>query len=305
MFYMNQIRVLKELFNIRSAINPQTEEFIKQNLEGLMGFIPFLSTTVHFGQPFERVVINKYVREDKQNARLNNISQIKYPPTEVAKNLYYNRANLPGTSMFYGGFGMLATALETKPKIGDLYTTSFWQQKQGMRISHLPIFHKEELMTSTTQYFDDWNNYADLLGQLDSNVRKLVSELYKFITEAFIAPVNPNNKIEYIFSAVFADFFTNHPDYGVDALYYPSVPSGYISSNIALKPEILESHFELVEVHDSICIGSRESGLGGWMSHRTGTAISPSLATNELTWRHEPVPPDVNRIINHFNVQFE
>jgi len=88
-FYLNQIKVLQELFKTRSFISPQTESFIKENLEMLMGFIPFLSTTVYFGEPFQRVVINKYVREDKRNTRLQNTYQIKYPPPEVAKNLYY------------------------------------------------------------------------------------------------------------------------------------------------------------------------------------------------------------------------
>ena len=306
--YLNQIRLLREVYNTRSTINAQTETFIKENIGNLIGFVPFLSTTVHFGEPFERVVINRYVREDKRNCRLQNISQIKYPPPEVARHLSYNRANLPGVSTFYAGHGMMATALETNPKIGDLYTTSAWQQKEGMRISYLPIFHKEELFEYTTEFIDDWNNYVDFLGQLDSNVRKIVSELYEFITDAFLAPINPNNKIEYIFSAVFADFFMHHPDFGVDALYYPSVPSRYISSNLALKPGVLESHFELVDIHESVCIGSRESGTPGWMSHRTGTAISPSISDIEINWRHE-LPPEndlnTHKIIRDFNVEFE
>jgi hypothetical protein len=304
-YFLGQINILKELQKHRSTIDPSTERFIKDNFKILTGFLPFLRTDVHFGNPFDRIVINKYIREDKRNARLNFVTQIKYPPDNIAKNLYYNRANLPGQSVFYAGYGKLATALETKPVKGDLYTTTRWQQKAESRILHIPIFHNEQLVSSTSEFKNDWDQYKELLKQLDANVSKVVWALYGFITEVFTTPVNPNNKIEYIFSALFANHFLNDAAHGVDCLYYPSVPSGYISSNIALKPSILEKHFDLIEVTESICVGSKESGLRGWMSFRSGQVKNPSIKKNDLIWDNVlPDDEEVNKIIKEYSIEF-
>ncbi len=78
----------------------------------------------------------------------------------------------------------------------------------------------------TTEFENEWNEYQKLLEQLDGNVRKVVRELYEFIAEVFTTPVNPDNKIEYIFSSLVANYFLNDANHGVDCLYYPSVPSG-------------------------------------------------------------------------------
>lgn len=225
-YFLGQINLLKEFQRRRSTIDKETEKFIHENFKVLTGFLPFLKTDVHFGNPFDRIVVNKFIREDKRNARLNFVSQVKYPPDNVAKKLYYNRANLPGQSIFYAGYGKLAIALETKPTKGDLYTATRWQQKPGIKISHIPIYHSEKLIVLTTEFENEWNEYQKLLEQLDGNVRKVVRELYEFIAEVFTTPVNPDNKIEYIFSSLVANYFLNDANHGVDCLYYPSVPSG-------------------------------------------------------------------------------
>lgn len=303
--FLKQISLLRKIHKATSVFPPSIEKFITDNFNGLVGFLPFLQTRVEFGAPFERVVINRYVREDKKNSRLHNYHQIKYPPVNVAKNLPYNRANLPGQSVFYAGYGALATALETKPQTGDLYTTSCWQQKKGVGIIHIPIFHNLKLVLASPGYIDQWNDYSDMLGNLDKNVANLTKELYDFIATVFSTRVDPNNKKEYIFSALFADHFLNNKDFGVDALYYPSVPSKFSSSNIALKPSVLDKKFDLVEVKESICLSSPEPGAPGWMSHRTGMAVNIDQSKDRINWDNTPLSNYATEVIRKFEVSFE
>ena len=73
----------------------------------------------------------------------------------------------------------------------------------------------------------------------------------------------------------------------MDCIYYPSVPIGYIASNIALKPEVLEDKFELIEVTESMCTSSPPEKTTGWFSKRTGKGINVSLSSKEIQWQDE------------------
>jgi hypothetical protein len=263
------------------------ETRLRSNFKYMVGFVPLLTRHTCFGSEFNRIVLNKYVTTGNTNTRLFSISQLKYPPPEVAKNLSYNRASLPAVSLFYAGYGRLTTTLETKPQKGDLYTTSIWKQKEGTSISYIPICYMGELIERTTEFDSDWDQFTGLLRKLDKNVSIVLERLYHFITKVFITPVDPKNKKEYIFSALFADLFLNDADNGVDCIYYPSVPMNYASSNIALKPSVLESKFELIEVTESICTSSPSNETSGWLSKRTGKGVNVSLSTKTIKWEDE------------------
>lgn len=304
-YYLSQIKFLKIIHNDVANLNSKTESLLINNFRDIVGFLPFLCSNTVFGNDFERVVINRYIRSDNKNKRLEKYSQIKYPPLSVAKNLPYNRANLPGQSVFYAGDGMLATALETKPIRGDLYTTSKWKQKKNSPISYIPIFHNKELVLSCPEFLEDWNQFVKLLGSLDKNVSEVIKELYNFIAIVFTTPINPDNKKEYIFCSLIADSFMNDKDFGVDCIYYPSVPSGFASSNIALKPHVLDSKFELTEIHESLCTGSPNSIMRGWMFHRTATAFEINHSEELINWKNEGFFDDrVMSLIEQFKVEF-
>lgn len=286
-YYLERIAILERIHADIKNLGPDLERHLRSNFKPLVGFMPILARETCFGSPFNRIVINKYVSADKSNTRLFSVDQIKYPPAEVAKSLMYNRASLPGVSLFYAGYGRLTTTLETKPQKGDLYTTSIWKQKDGSSISYIPICYAQELIDRTTEFDADWEQYAGLLQRLDSGVSIVLERLYRFITTVFTTPVDPKNKKEYIFSALFADLFLNDTDNGVDGIYYPSVPIGYIASNIALKPQVLESKFELIEVTESICTSSPPDKATGWFSKRTGIGLNTSLSSKDIQWQDE------------------
>lgn len=195
-YFIQRIVILEQMHANIKNLDPHLEKQLRSNFKTLVGFIPILARETCFGSPFNRIVINKYVTADKSNTRLFSIEQLKYPPPEVAKNLTYNRASLPGVSLFYAGYGRLTTTLETKPQKGDLYTTSIWKQKEGTSISYIPICYMQELIDCTTEFDPDWEWYTGLLQRLDSNVSIVLERLYRFITQVFAARVGPKNKKE-------------------------------------------------------------------------------------------------------------
>lgn len=179
--------------------------------------------------------------------------------------IYYNCINLPRKSVFYAAYGNLVAALETNPQKGNLYTHSTWQQKEGTVITYLPIFHKESIVRSTSEFIDDWNDYQAFLEKMDKNAAIVVEEIYDFIATVFTAPVNPNNKVEYIFSAIIFDIFMNDPDYNVDC-------------------------------------SSDEVGKK-WLSHRTATAIAPNHKEELIKWENQEISDErISLLMEQYNV---
>ncbi|HEY4877090.1 MAG TPA: hypothetical protein VIH86_16035 [Puia sp.] len=117
------LRRLKAARQVSHNLLPKfLESTLISNFESEISFFPIIAFPIHFEGEFQRVVINRTVREDGKNKRLSNYSEVKYPPSKIAHKLDYNRASLKGQSVFYAGAGTLSAILETRPEIGDLCT---------------------------------------------------------------------------------------------------------------------------------------------------------------------------------------
>jgi len=281
-YYLLKIKLARNLS--QQKITEKLEKYIIKHFEELVGFFPSMAIPMTFGDCFQRLVINKDNREDKRNKRLFDYSQIKYPPKDKEKFLNYNRASLKEQAVFYGGFGELAIALEAVPKLGNLITTSKWKQKIDMPLRYLPIFYKQEV-AQTSEFEKDWNKFIDLINNLDSNLSLVLIELLDFMTEVFTKPVNKGNKNEYLFSALFSNYYLTNPHSNVQCLYYPSVPCNFASSNIACLPQVLDSYFECMEVIEVVIIQAPDNYLKGWLSIKTGKAVEVNAkAIGEISW---------------------
>jgi len=279
LFKINDLRRLS-----KQKITEDFEKHLINNFQELVCFFPNLGLPVTFGDCFERIVINKDVREEGKNKRLSNYSQIKYPPKSKEKFLNYNRASMKEQSIFYGGYGMLATTLETTPKLGNLITTSKWKQKENMSLIYFPIFYKQHVAL-TSEFKNDWKNFLDFVESLDKNLSKVLLELLAFITEVFTKPVSKENKKEYLFSALFSNYYLTNKNSNIQCLYYPSVPCDFVSANIACLPETLDLYFDCVEVIEDIIIKEPDNYSKGWLSVRTAKAIDVSTkAIGEILW---------------------
>jgi len=259
------------------------ESTLINSFESEIAFFPVLAFPTHFEGDFERVVINRTVREDKKNERLTDYSQLKYPPSEIEPKLDFNRASLKGQSVFYAGCGNLSAILETQPELGDLYTVSKWRQKKNTLINHLPIFYHEAIY-ERPEFENDWKYHNNFLSTLNNNVSETVSEFLKFMTEVFIKKVDRDNKFGYIFSSLFSNFYLTKAQPKVHCLYYPSVASDYVASNIACLPKTLDEFFECVEVKECLC--TYQNGLKQWGSRRIAEVININpKAIGEIEWK--------------------
>jgi len=265
------------------VIKPLIDDFRK----GFFEFMPFLRFSICLTGEFHRIVINSAVQPDGSNSRLINYSQIKYPPLSLADKIPMNRASLHGQSIFYAGSGNFVATLETKFKKGDLYTHSTWKQKTGTEITYIPIFHSDEILSRTDHFDADWLAYANFLKTLDKNVAEVVRQMYKFLATIFSCKLDQSNKQSYLICALMADLLLNDPHNGCDCLYYPSVASDLASTSIALKPEVLDSKFELVALSESFCIKAPDDFGNGWLSHRTAQGINLIHLAKEITWSNQ------------------
>lgn len=299
---LSKVKLLRDYHSLVSFMTPEMENFIVKNFASIIKFLPCLKHSTCFQDSFERIVINNNVNKDKSNARLKSYSQIQYPPHNVLSKIPYNRANLPKQSVFYAAYGSLVSALETKPAKGNLYTHSIWQQKQNTQITYLPIYHKESIILTTSEFTEDWKNYQSYLGTLDKNVAVVVEEIYDFIATVFTTQVNPLNRIEYLFSAIISDIFMNDSKFNVDCIYYPSVAGDFVASNIAVKPKVLDNLFNLVEINESFC--SYSDANKRWLSYRTGKAINIDRNGENIKWQTETIYDEtINILMKEFNVQ--
>ena len=96
--------ILRRLEAARQVSRQSLPRFLEwpliSNFESEISFFPVLAFPTHFEGEFQRVVINRTVRDDKKNERLTDYSQIKYPPAEIEHKLPYNRASLKGLCVF-------------------------------------------------------------------------------------------------------------------------------------------------------------------------------------------------------------
>lgn len=297
-FILSRIKAARQLS--QKSLPRFSESVLIKNFESEIAFFPIIAFPTNFEGEFQRVVINRTVREDKKNERLTDYSQVKYPPPKIEYKLDYNRASLKGQSVFYGGTGNLSAILETRPALGDLYTVSKWKQKKNTQINHFPIFYHEAIY-ERTEFKADWENHKYLLTTLNNSAREVVSEFLNFMTEVFIKEVAKDDKFGYIFSSLFSNFYLSKAQPKVHCIYYPSVASNYVASNIACLPETLDEFFECVEINECLCIHHNGSKQWGARRLAEGVNINP-LAVGKIEWKLHIPQDEYKAIKDEYNL---
>jgi hypothetical protein len=295
------LRRLKAARQISRQLHPRfLESFLIDKFESEIAFFPVIAFPTHFEGEFQRVVINKTVREDEKNIRLTDYSQLKYPPLKIEHNLNYNRASLKGQSVFYAGAGSLPSILETRPGLGNLYTVSKWRQKKDTILNHLPIFYHEAIYDKP-EFCEDWEHHNKFLKTLNPDVSEVVSEFLNFMTEVFIKEINKDEKSRYIFSSLFSNYYLTKAFPQVHCIYYPSVASEYVASNIACLPKTLDDFFECVDVKECLC--THHNGSKQWLSKRIAEArnINPK-AEGDIEWELHISEEEYDNLKQQYNL---
>lgn len=275
---LNSLRPLLQ----KGAIDEAKAKWLHANLGTL---IPFFSCPI-FDMRFpelQRVTINKNLFGGK-NERIQQVSFLKYPPpNKVSK---YGRANLIGQSVFYSTSNPITAMKEMKPQVGDLITTSTWKQKDdGYHLQICPVFkitslngvvHNELSLRFTM-------GYQNALKHHPQEQAKQIDALLQFMADCFAKDVDYGNSYDYALSAYWANKILHEYQGGTtDALVYPSVADRLDFSNVAIKPTVLDQHFELVHVDEGVVVGTPQTG-GGFMIE--GTGWSKKFDNGNILWR--------------------
>ena len=307
--FIFKINLLNE-YILRSENLSEIEiTFIKRELYSLLDILPISPEIIRdFGQPVERLVINESILN--KNSRLKNISEVKYPPKEYERNLNYNRCSLKGQSIMYvGAMGILANSIEVQPESGQLSSISKWKHKVGVLFNLLVLCQDKEISENyPNQLLEEYNGYETWLNKLDENTKIVIENIFKLIIKAFTRKVSYQNKQGYLFSALISNYFFYHSNVTVDAIYYPSVPNTGWAMNLAIKPDVFDLKFELMEITESVCC---KHGNNQWMNIATATSVGYDKLGN-LIWKSVPITDDyptneysLKKMIQYYDIKFE
>lgn len=303
-----QLQYLMNCCDRAETLSTSEIAYITKEFGSLVNFIP--NYTCIINNPtytLERVSINKDVCG--ANRRLNSLTEIRYRPRQIAASTDYNRANLKGQIVFYAGnMGSLPVVIETQPKKGHLITQSKWQLKPGKSIEVVVLCESEDAVNSNPKELnDDFNHYINTLRQLTPNTRKIVETYYELVFKSFLKPVNPTNRQGYLISALIADLLLNGPLYNVDAIMYPSVPNNGSAMNFAVKPDIVDNAFTMIEANEGVVINDPSSNGAGWEIFGTGICKYYDTNSLQLSWNNLSIPDNepAYDLISEFDITFD
>jgi len=270
-------------FLVKGSINEATAKGLHETLEKEM---PFFGSPI-FDMKFpelKRVTINKNLFVGS-NKRITEVKFLKYPPEDKISK--YGRANLIGQSVFYCTSNQITAMNEMQPQIGDLITTSTWKQKKdGYTLKISPIFkitslngvaHNELSLRFKVGYENSLRNYP-------KEIAEQIDELLQFVSDCFAKDVDYGNNYDYALSAFYANKILYDFQGGcIDAIVYPSVADKFDFSNVAIKPNILDEHFELFKVDEGVVTAVPNAPEGGFSL--VGTGWSKTVNEGKILWK--------------------
>jgi hypothetical protein len=121
--------------------------------------------------------------------------------------------------------------------------------------------------------------------------------IFEFLASEFIKESEPTNpkRYDYLFSALFADMMlqdfpegTAFPNY--DAIVYPSVAWNHIPNNVAMRPEVLDNRFTLVDVKEFEVIEAwydKEINLYEYPAHLNLIRRSQKIVNGMISWNDD------------------
>jgi len=266
----------------KNSINEREVAFIKSYLSNIT-FISGLTykTTI---QKLQRVSINKRLFGGANN-RIEEISFLKNPPKQCVKK--YGRANSPNESVLYATFEPLTALSEMRPDIGDFITVSTWKLKDNHPITVSPIFknapkaHKVQNEVSIKALF----MYNQQVKQYDEELQKQLDVIIQFVADCFSKEVDDTNHFDYFLSSFYANrIFWELQDGEIDAILYPSVRQSLELTNIVMKPDVFNKHYELELVEESIVKQNKNHFSSGW--YMLGTGYSKTFDDEIIAWKN-------------------
>lgn len=272
------LKYLSSLSNY--GITYDVEKYLLAQMDNCFSFMSHPLFSFQFPE-LTRLSINKNILG--KNKRIYDQKYLKYPPKEYVNK--YGRCNLKQQSILYATFGSLTAISELKPLKGDLITISTWEVLNGASLQIAPILRQPSDGTFNPRIWEMQTRAEKQLANYPPNIQQQIYMLNEFMADEFTKSITTGNDKDYLFSAYFADKILNRYNNGeVEAMYYPSVPSKLSFENLAIKPEVFDTKYKLVRVHESVVDMDYTSSAGGTMMLRIGEATKFNDDTGEIVW---------------------
>lgn len=294
------LKYLKQLSE--DGITPIIEKQLLKMLDYLIPFFSHLVLTDVFPE-VNRLTINKNVLGS--NKRIYDIKYLKYPPAD--KVTKYGRCNFPKQSVLYCSFLNMTAMNETQPRVGDLVTETVWRVKKNQALTYCPIFKNQPIEEGTFNIntFNINKLYNKKIKDYPEFISQQIDNLVQFIADTFTKRVKPNSNLDYLFSAYFSNKILNEfENSSIEAIYYPSVKDKLSFENLAIKPAVFDSKYELIKVSESVCIMDPSNGKGGYFFQGISDCENFDYASEKILWDLEKyyLTPEE---LNDFKITYE
>lgn len=254
--------------NYSSLSASQITEILFRYLECVPVKVAFIDPENFNDKIFYRTRLNIHESED-----INLIRTYSYPPSSYCKE--NGRANLKGKSVFYCSNSAISTLVETKPKVGDTGSISFWKGNAENRLK-CGIFFGSKLPD-----INPWQNVAidfhaeqmKFIQQNPSLKNNISLEIFNFIEERF------RNELQNypITSAVSNEMlFGNRLKHFI---VYPSVKDIGESCNYAFHPNVADLYLKFSKVIRFKILGIEED------KYQIGIGKVGELKNSTIEWR--------------------
>ena len=245
-YYKDLDRALKE-FDFSSLKITELRDF-KGYLQLAFSYQMFLVNPYTIFRLY-RVVINEKITGSKKT--LTKKRQLSYPPLHIvrAKNIY-NRANTSRVTLFYGSQSIDTALSELKPDIGDTVTIGEWVPKGNNKFNCFTISHSYNAFGKNEDSSEALIEFKRQFKNLNPLFTKFAESYFNILGYEYSKDIK--HHFDYMISALFSEqIFSHKPTriedlaYKVDCIIYPSVGNRFITSNMAVKREVLNAKFEL------------------------------------------------------------
>jgi hypothetical protein len=245
--------LIKEIKCFDISSTPEDEVGLLQSLNNFSFHMFGFSKIV---PKLERLTINKTL-PNNCNDTIKEIKYLKNPPKELVTK--YNRANLKNQSILYATLHLPTALNENNPDIGDLVTISKWE----LIINDLPLIVYPAFDFNDSHDLQLKNEFYKAIKHYPEELRESIIIDNCVVASYFSKYVEKGKEINYTLSAHIADRIFKNVDNGnqIEAIIYPSVKDSTRTNNLAIRPEIFNEKYKLMEVIESIVISKLNGSI--------------------------------------------
>jgi hypothetical protein len=220
----------RSLFQELTALSQEELDILTLNIKTFFNIKPIVNVKTVPEYLF-RISINNRILEPN---KLDFFTEIKYLLAPPINKCNYNRCNIKGEQVIYCATDELTAYWETKPEKGDVITISKFKAKPNATLNSALIDNKR---VKPEKYEHQYEEVFHILNE--------------FFIEVFTMPIERENPINYIFSAILSSeqlFYPIYYDQIIEAIIYPSVQRKMKGQNVALRNDLIFEKYDLIEM---------------------------------------------------------